>query len=263
MSKITDFFKQSKNSRDQIEEIVEKRTIAKQFYEKCVSIQDQSCNKVDCINTLATLKYELKAMQEKCLNIKEAIEICTEVVAEKDIEIQNLMQQLAINATAEPAIVGVEEKSVPVDDSFIPVGAKPADIYVDYLFSAFQSDFSVDYLSLLRSVDIRSEKDSHFVNVAMKALYEGRYNILQNKSVTGRSKTGQTKEAVTPEKHRILTKIYSERIFIATQDSAERVLRKKKLNKYIKDAIHNITKTVDLKELEKKTCQRLADNFIE
>lgn len=68
---------------------------------------------------------------------------------------------------------------------------------------------------------------------------------------------------MTPAKHRLLTEIYTERILNATQDCAERVSRNKKLNKYIKDAIHNITKTIDPKELEKETCQRLANNLIE
>lgn len=239
MSKITHFFKQTKKNCDKSEENIEKGTIPEQFYGECLTAQVHSCDKVDCINTKATLKSELKAMQEKCRNIKEAIEICAEIVADKDSEIQNLLQKLAVTTTEK--CVGAE--------CLVKESTNKCN---NGLFNAFQSDFNADQLSYLRSVNNQSEKDSHFVKTAMEGLYDGRLNALKNKSVTGRSKAGQTKEKMTPAKHSILAGIYKERILTATQDSAERVLREKKLNKYIKDAIHNITKLSNSKELQKK-----------
>lgn len=73
--------------------------------------------------------------------------------------------------------------------------------------------------------------------------------------MTGRSAGGQVKEKMSSQKHTILTNIYTERIMIATQNSAERVVRQKKLNKYIKDAIRNISNAYNDEECQKTTCE--------
>lgn len=266
MSKITDFFKIAKNNHvqesDQNRSSYERGTVANQFYEHCLTKQDQLCDKVECINRIAALKSELKTMQEKCLNTKEAVAICTEVIAEKDIEINNLMQQLttAVNST-EPTVT--DTPVVSIDDKPEPVVMEPIDRAEASLFSAFQNEFSGDVLSSLRSVENRREKDSHFVNIAMRALYAGNLNGLKNKSVTGRSKSGQRKEPITPEKHRVLKTIYTERIHIVSPECEERAARITRLNKYIKDAIHNITKSIDSNEIENETCHRLINNLNE
>lgn len=257
MSKITDFFTQAKSSKNQSDNqrnssIVE-ATAAQQFYEHCLTIQDELCDKIECINTKATLKLELKSMQEKCLNIKEAVDICAEIIAAKDIEINNLIQQLEIAvvpALDTPANTCVADKPDPVAVESIDA------VKSTTLFNEFQDEFSADVLSSLRSI----EKDSNFINLAMKSLYAGKLDSLKNKSVTGRGRGGRAKEPVTPEKHSVLKAIYTERIYDATQNCAERVSRQKMLNKYIKDAIHNITRTNATQELEKETCQRLQND---
>lgn len=179
MPKITDYFKQAKNIPDQQDDqsvsSFEKGTVAKQFYEKCLTIEHKSCDKIECIEIIAALKNDLKTIQAKCFNIREAIEICSEIVADKDIEINNLMQQLTIAAASAPLTV-----DVPAGAHDDPVDTEPA-----MIFSAFQNKFNGDALCSLRSVDSRSEKDLHFVNVAMKSLYAGRLNVLKISPLPG------------------------------------------------------------------------------
>lgn len=282
MSKITEFYKIVKSNdcnvrnERQIDANSGSTSFAAQFYEDCLNEQILECNESDCILIKATFKSQLKDLEQKCENIEEANKIGTEIVAEKSIEIEHLMKQVEAvreksvarsvvdkneesNSTQNSTPVS-EQKDVPavtIESNSTQISTKN-DLK---LFDSFQNYFKDNQLSYLRSLDPRSENDSHFINTAVKALYDGRLNVLQNKSVTGRTKRGQTKEAVTPEKHGILTAIYLERIMTATKDNTERGMRKKKLNKYIKDAIHNISKSIDSKDLEKKTCRRLADDL--
>lgn len=260
MSKITSFFKQvKKNSNNDItednaesENICEQRTFAELFYEKCLTAQEHACNNIECINIKAALQLELRTMQERNRNVKAAIQICTEIVADKDIEIQNLMQKTSVAAN-----VDVGAKLIPVGERNNEVSAEcvdPPEKSSIELFSKFQNNFNPDRLSYLRSICSKPEKDSHFVHNAVQALYEGQLKVLKNISVTGRS-AGKVKEKMSSQKHAILTNIYTERIMIATQNSAERVVRQKKLNKYIKDAIRSISKAYNDEECQKTTCE--------
>lgn len=258
MSKITAFFKQvKKNSNNDItedteesENIFEQRTFAELFYEKCLTAQEHACNNIDCLNLKAALQLELKTMEEKNRNIKAAIQICDEIVADKDIEIQNLMQKISVNANVE-----VRDELPPVGERNNAVSAECVDLPQKSsieLFSTFQNNFNPDQLGDLRSISTKQEKDSHFVHNVVEALYEGQLKTLKNISVTGRSAGGQVKEKMSEQKHTILTNIYTERIMFVTQKSAERVLRQKKLNKHIKDAIRNISKAHNDEECKKK-----------
>ncbi|XP_055307470.1 uncharacterized protein LOC129571679 [Sitodiplosis mosellana] len=282
MSKITEFYKSVKNNHcneQQINGNSESASSATQFYGDCLENLILECNKSDCISIKATLESQLKDLEQKCENVEEAVKIGMEIVAEKNTKIEYLMKQVEVfrkgnvlpdvaadqnedpNSSQKSTVVS-ERKVVPATN-IESKSTQNSSKNVDEMFTSYENHFKKNQLSYLRSLDPRMEMDSHFINTAVKALYDGRLNVLQNKSVTGRSKPGQTKEAVTPEKHRILNGIYSERILTTTAESAEIVARKKKLNKYIKDAIHNITKSVDSKDLEKETCQRLADKMNE
>lgn len=237
MSKITSFFKQKKQiaiddlPEEKVEREVNSGTLADQFYKKCAIMQKHACDKADCLDIKAALKLELAKMHDKNRNMKETIEICSEIIAEKDTEIQHLIKKLTTTAN-----VNVEDESIPVD----LIEKSPTEN-----LRAFQNVFNPDQLSYLRSVDNDTQKDSHFIKTAVGSLYEGRLAILKNRSVTGRSAGGQAKQKLSPPKHSILTEIFSERIMNATQDSSERVQRQKRLNKLIKDAINNISKSVE------------------
>lgn len=181
----------------------------------------------------------MKDLSRKCENVKEANKIGMEIVLDKYLEIGNLMRQ--IEARVVPA-VNVAQSNEPNSIHASTVAAtlvKPNSMKnCSQMFSTYAKYFNQNQLSYLRSVDHRKEMDSHFINTVVKQLYDGRLYVLPNRSVTGRSNIGQTKEAVTPEKRKILDGIYTERIFISIEDCAERVQRKKKLNKYIKDTLH-------------------------
>lgn len=285
MSKINEYFKTVKSTdcnvrrEQQILENSETRSFATQFYEGCFEKQFHECTKSDCIRIKATLEIQLKNLEQKCENIEEAIKIGSEIVTEKNNEIEYLLKQVEVvrkkNVVSAIASDQSEEPSSTQKSTEVS-GRKmvPANTVVSNstrnlpkdhheMFGSYENDFNKETLSYLRSLDPRKENDSHFINTVVKSLYDGRLNILSKKSVTGRSKPGQTKEAVSPNKHDTLKRIFTERILTATADDAERGARKKKLNRFINDAIHNITKSIESKDLEKEACQRLADNLNE
>lgn len=260
--KITSFFKEIKPNSRKCEEEAEceednSEHFAQQFYGDCVTQQNSTCD-IDYLNIKAKLKSEIMQMQAKNRNMKEAINICSEIIADKDIEIQNLMEQLTSAAN-----VNVVDKLVPVGDTSDDVGVQcvdPIEKATNEHFITFQNNFNPDQLSYLRSISNQSDKDSHFIKTAVEALYEGRLDVLKNRSVTGRSAGGQSKQKMTPQKHSILNTIFTERIINATPNSAERVLRQKKLNSLIKNAIHNISRANNADECIKKpvkTCYQM------
>lgn len=259
MSKITEYFKTTKNIEKQTEKDYRTESFASEFYDDC--LKKKVCNNSECIKV--TLEAELEDLQTKYDNIEEAIKIGMEIVAEKNVEIESLMKEVvAIRNRAVVSSPIQSENSISVQKSTDTVTVATA-IESNYsrngMFSSYELNFEKKQISVLRSIDSRKEVDSHFINTMVRSLYDGKLHVLQNKSVTGRSKPGQTKQAVTPEKQIILNGIYMERIKSSTTDCTEIAARKKKLNKYIKDAIHNICKSLDSKELEKETCRRLME----
>lgn len=252
---ITDFYKTTKrdNSCEKVNnENVKTKSFAKQFYANCL-------NEV-CMNEYSNIKTKLKSemteMLQKFENLQEAVKICSEIVEEKNIEIEHLSKQVAdiVAITTATTVSAVPFASV-VDSDPVTVEDSKLKSNEAIPFTAFEKDFKVDDLSYLRSVNSSHVYDSHFINTCMKSLYHDRLNVLRSR------KAGQRKEAVTPQKHEILSGIYTERILTATKISENRVSRKKKLNKYIKNAIHNISKSNDTKDSEKEICRRIADNL--
>lgn len=281
MAKINEYFKAVKKNDCNVRcELLENsQSLSTRFYDDCVQIQLSECTKNECIQIKANLEVQLKNLEQKCENVEEAIKIGKEIISEKNDDIEYLLKQ--VEAVRESNVVSVNS----ADPSEEPHYTQKSTVVCDrklvhattlksnstqktqedpqQMFSSYENDINKNQLSYLRSLDPRKDVDSHFINTIVKSLYDGRFDILKNKSVTGRSKPGQTKQAVSPEKHDVMKRMFTERILTATADSVERNERKKRLNKYINDAIRNITKSIDSKELEKQTCQRLTDNFIE
>lgn len=175
--------------------------------------------------------------------------MCTTIISEKDKEILDLIQ-----------LIG--KISVPISDSIQSSTAPSTSIgsISKYSFEDFGKNFTPQQLVSLREVGPSIRDDSTFVALALKNLYVDRLQCLQSKSLTGRSKNGEIKTAITPEKVTVLKNIFIDRIDGLTIDVHERKKRKKRINVLIKDGLGNISKSIISIEKEKEVCRRLNFN---
>lgn len=169
----------------------------------------------------AVQQKQIDEMEIKYKSHTDAAEMCSIVISEKDREIENLRELLGCNVST--------TCSNPQTLNFID----------------FVDNFSIDQLSDLRLIGPTKSEDSTFVLFVVNCLYEGRHNVLQKKSLTGRSKPGQQKEITTPEKVNVIEKIFSERLNSIAKDDKEKNTRKSSLNRLIKYAQSNISRKVN------------------
>lgn len=240
--KITDFFKSTKNINAEVvdQAVDETSSLSTQFYQACLDEQNKQCNNLDCIRKKNELKKQVGEMKKKCSEIEYKVRICNMVIGEKDTKIKSLKKE--IETTHAESSTAVCQNTPPDTESF----------------TAFSAHFSNEKLAILRSIGPDKKEDSSFVNAAVKALYLKRLDVLENKSVTGRSKGEQKKEPMTPEKRNILNRIFTERIHLVASDGNERTSRIIEINKHIKFAIININKSNRSENIDKAVCQKLA-----
>lgn len=82
-------------------------------------------------------------------------------------------------------------------------------------------------------------------------MYKTDLSNLENKSVTGRGRA-TSKEQITPEKHSLFKKMFSERFDVMGLTGQDREKREKKLNQRLKDAINNINNSISTKNKKRK-----------
>lgn len=245
-STITDFFPYKKKGKNFVESASTSvaATNSAQFYQSCLNEQKESCTKRDCIVKKDLLKNQVDQMKEKCSEIENAIRICESVMSEKYVKIKDLEQEI--------------NKSVrihSVDSNVISANSASG----TQKFNRFSMDFTSEKLANLRSIGPDKREDSTFVSATIKALYAGRLDVIKNKSLTGRSKTEQQKESITPEKRKIINDIFTEQIQSLTGDENERQIRITKVNKHIRFALINISRKIQQQTIENAVCQRLAE----
>lgn len=105
-------------------------------------------------------------------------------------------------------------------------------------FEKFEPNFSKESMETLLQFGNTKQEDSPFILAAVRGLYEHRLDVLQTKSMSGRSKKGE-KTAVTPEKKKVLEGIFRERI---ESDGKFVNERKRKLNNLVKSALEQLNK---------------------
>lgn len=194
---ITDFFTKSKNQTQQTIDVndddllVEEATVpaSKKFYEECLIQQKSTCSSDLCARMKNSFELNIKDTEKKIENIRQAIETCTSIISEKNNEIDELNTKLKAKRTA---------------NDNTPNNCCGSD---SLIFSEFADKFTQNQIAGLRKIGKTKREDSTFVSLTVNSLYEGQLEMLQNRSVTGRSKAGK-KEKMTPEKKEFL-KIYS------------------------------------------------------
>lgn len=220
---ITNYFKSIKTFEGANVSSSTNKTIAEQFYDE--ALKKQKCQKKQCIDTLADLNFELEEIEKKCEKRKEQINFCRSIIAEKETKIRNL----------------IESGQPQLEHSVFSLPKHTLN------FTAF-SQFDEEQLADIRLVGSKKNEDSKFVSVVVRNLYQNRLDILATKSITGRGKKGEKKGILTPENVDIIRRIFKERLSDLEVGETERTEREKKVNKYIKDAQANISKSV--KKLE-------------
>lgn len=230
MANITNYFKSVKTV-NVVEEDVENLSVATEFYKTKLN---QTCQKNECIEAKSLLKSKIEEIEQKCEKRKQQIEFCKSIICDKKVEIARLQKILEIS---QPKPIEISQQKS--NQSHTP----RTQILI---FSSFLSYLSEEQLADIRLVGPSKGEDSTFVLTSLRNLYQGRLEILQKKTITGRSKKGETKEMLTPSNVDVIKRLFRERMFnVVTEGGAEeRVNREKKVNKYIKDAQANITKTI-------------------
>lgn len=237
------------------------------FYQRC--LKETQCTDTTYSALKSNLKNQISDLKAKNKQAEEAIKICSTVIEHKDMEIENLKKLLnGMSLNSIPAEATTSSKTVSASQNHtiemhsersgsIAIATAISNEALSeqnrFIFSDC-SQFDAKQLSVLRSIGIIPKEDSTFVATAVKYLYEGKIDTLQNKTLTGR---GKNKSKLTPEKVSIVGKMFEERINNLTIDENIRNQRLKKLNTYIKDAISN-TNRANVSIGEK---QKIADNL--
>lgn len=114
------------------------------------------------------------------------------------------------------------------------------------LFSEYSYLFRSNDFKAICSVQPGKNHDSNFVLKLMKGFYRGTERVLSNRSAVGRKHNGTRKDAITPEKKKIITEIFNTRIISEMKkfddDAFESKVdkRTRPLNRFIRSAIGNI-----------------------
>lgn len=216
------------------------------FYKSCLNEQNQ-CQNEFCINKKNELEQKKEEVLKKIKKNEDAIKICANILSRKEEEIKKLHQDVER--------LEIKEKIVLATGAILNTNTNENCMES---FSTFGNNFTAEELSQLRSIGLSSREDSTFVASCLKFAYKENISILKTKSVTGKTtKSSQTKEPVSPKKMEMFSKIFTERVNLITNDATEREARVKRFNKYIKDAINNINKSTQSKEIEKNACKML------
>lgn len=243
---ITDYFRKNKKDAETVQNNNREKILSssEQFYRMYLAQQNSSCNNTSCFEIVSKLESQIKDVQAKIQNTKDAIVTCQSVISQKNCKIEKLEKKLTSMNVASVCVANNNRDSISGLNRVL-------------IFDEFSSDFTSSQLADLRQVGNAKREDSTFILIALKNLYEKNLETLETKSLTGRSKPGQRKEKMTPEKTAILAKIFQNRLQHATADTQERVSREKCLNKLIKDAKDNITKSLHKQTTEKEIGRRL------
>lgn len=158
---------------------------------------------VQCDIEMQTTQQEINTIEAENKTLREEYYDCLVQNVKKDVEIEELVKKIGTRS----------------------------------MYSGFVKKLSAKSMNTLRSFKKTVAHDSKFISTAIRGLYEGRLEILNERNLSGRSKIHQ-KQPVTPEKMNILRGLFMERVKNTT-DSAERA---ENLNQLVKTAIGNINR---------------------
>lgn len=191
MSLITNYFKQTKDVVQKDEPHHNLQTISSKFYSDCLTEQlFPECRKEQCLNSKHLLKMQIAEKKKKCQEHEDALKNCSEILLNKDIEIESLRKIKSLETVA--MNIHVVTNDVTHTDNDIECESINSPIAIasnkSNSFSSFFNDFNEEQLADLRLIGPIKSKDATFVTLAVKFLYSERLGDLKGKTVTGRNK---------------------------------------------------------------------------
>lgn len=169
-------------------------------------VYDDECNNATCKTTIETLKADNAAIEKKLSEMKTKYGQMLIDNLKKDVTLEELNKKQKDQNSGSSLMFFQKMiwiQSVPVGDG--------------------------------------KQEDALFVRTAIRILYSNDLNILKNRYVTAKSKNGD-KVQVTPEKRKIIDKIFMQRMDAIAAKEGLDDKRKTMLAKHIKAAIENINK---------------------
>lgn len=202
------------------------------FYENCFKSQIESCeaNK-NCHEVKINLKRKLEISKQKEASIQESIAMCKRICKQKDDKIKSFEIETERNKQISPVTT-----SNNTGQQHNPTDTNKSSI----LFDQFNEIFAENQLSTLRSIDKSKKGDSTFILNCLRFLYSHDLAKLEHKSVTGKSKTGDPKEPITPQKLNQIQTVYVERLNDLKLERTDQDEREKKFRNHVHRAIINI-----------------------
>lgn len=268
--KIKEFFKVTKKGNNNYEVEEDNYVLeSERFYDNCLL---NMCDKQICLEEKSNQKEKIIELSNKCEQIESAIASVNSIIKDKDHEIDTLRKNLEATKIQHLQITPLENTpalnySQIAQTTSLANGTPTLNKKVEVMdaglsFVKFSEKFRDSQLAQLRSIGPTIRDDSTFITTLMKFLYNGKFDTLMNKSVSGRGRTkAEKKEKITPEKNSLMTEMFSERINEVTTDINDRNNRIKHFNKYIKDAIANINRFEKCKKEQADVCRQLALDF--
>lgn len=282
MNKITDFFKTTKSTPNNRQNIIAK-SASEHFYIGCLA---ERCSDT-CENKKQAILAKINACKQKVAQAENALKVCQRIIHSKDSEIQRLQSILARNVdinnktisaaasnetaststTSTACLISANENSTTTTATTAPITTASApnttiaSLTTDgLLFNRFTTQFDAQQLTNLRSIGIEPRDDCTFIRKVLHHLYKDNLSTLQNKSLTGQGRNKSSKKnKLTPQKVDLLTEMFDERLnSIHSIDVVQRDIRRKNTRKHIKDSIANINRNSAAKETERSICANLA-----
>lgn len=194
------------------ENVVEKRCECKENVEK-IGLELEELKKKYLL-----LEEKNRSLVSDCRTLKKLLNESTKINLQKDIQIQKISSE------------------------------KYSDSSNEGLFVQFQGKFSEDTLKKLRSLGVNAGADSGFILKCVEFLYGDDLEKLKNRTA---SIPTNSKTPFTPEKQKIITEIYKERLLNLNISATEYNYRSSKRNDHVKNAINNLTRNKRKRVTEK------------
>lgn len=235
--KITEFFKSQKN----IDTSVKINTVSNEFYDSSLQEKIDECTLVNCATEKLQLLSTLDKSKQKLEQIRQSLDVCARIRLKKEAAILKL--------------------KAGIPDSSTESGAATPAIDKKTIFLKYSSIFDAKDLAEIRSIIDSKPNDSTFVLKIIRCLYKDNIEKVGLITVSGRSRSDQAKQQMTPEKHSITKGMFDERLDILQLKLCDHARRKKELSTHIRNAFKNITNAKTGKNVDEKVMQEINQKF--
>lgn len=233
--KITEFFK----SQKKIDTAVGVNTERSGFYDSSLQEKVDECTLTKCATEKLHLLSSLDKSKQKLEQIRSTLRVCARIRLRKEAVISNLKAEIGVTS----------------------VGMASQPIERNTLFSKHLLNFDVKDLAEIRSIADSKPNDSTFVLKTIRGLYKNNLEKVGSITLSGRSRSNQAKQPMTPEKHITMKEMFDERLDFLKLKPDDHAQRKKQLSNHIKNAFINIVNTKTGKSIDEKTIQEINDKF--